>query len=57
MQKIDDDLFYSIDERSGIIDLSDMGRERLSTSNPEQFVIPDIGEIFHDIDNTHQELI
>ena len=51
MQKIDDDLFYSIDERSGIIDLSDMGRERLSTSNPEQFVIPDIGEIFHDIDN------
>mgnify|MGYP001479194524 CR=1 FL=1 len=52
MQEIDEELLFSIDEKSGIIDLSDKGRERLSTSNPEQFVIPDIGEIFHDIDNT-----
>ena len=51
MQEIDEKLFFSIDERSEIIDLSEEGRERLSSSNPEQFVIPDIGEIFHDIDN------
>jgi preprotein translocase subunit SecA len=51
MQEIDESLLFSIDERSGIIDLSDKGREILSNSNPEQFVIPDIGEIFHDTDN------
>jgi len=51
MQEIDEVLLFSIDEKSGIIDLSDKGREKLSNSNPEQFVIPDIGEIFHDVDN------
>ena len=54
MQEIDEKLFFSIDERSEIIDLSEQGRERLSSSNPEQFVIPDIGEIFHDIDNNEK---
>ncbi len=54
MQEVDEKLFFSIDERSEIIDLSEQGRERLSSSNPEQFVIPDIGEIFHDIDNNSQ---
>ena len=51
IEEIDEQLFFSIDERSGTIGLSDIGRERLSSSNPEQFVIPDIGEFFHDIDN------
>ena len=51
IHEIDEELLYSIDERSGTIDLSDKGREILSSSNPEQFVIPDIGELFHDIDN------
>ena len=51
MHELDENLFYSIDEKSGTIDLSEIGREKLSSSNPEQFVIPDIGELFHDIDN------
>jgi len=54
IHEIDEELFYSIDEKSGIIDLSDQGREKLSSSNPEQFVIPDIGELFHDIDNNSE---
>ena len=51
IHELDENLFYSIDEKSGTIDLSEIGREKLSSSNPEQFVIPDIGEFFHDIDN------
>ena len=51
IHELDENLFYSIDEKSGTIDLSEIGREKLSSSNPEQFVIPDIGELFHDIDN------
>ena len=49
--EIDDQLFFTIDERSNITDLCDKGRNELSSDNPEDFVIPDLGEIFHDIDN------
>ncbi|SVC54846.1 uncharacterized protein METZ01_LOCUS307700, partial [marine metagenome] len=35
-----------------IIDLSEIGRQFLSPENPENFVIPDLGEIFHEIENT-----
>ena len=52
LPELDEALFYSIDERSNIIDLSDMGCEYLSPSEPEIFVIPDLGEIFHEIENT-----
>ena len=49
--EIDDQLFFTIDERSNITDLCDKGRAELSPQNPEDFVIPDLGEIFHDVDN------
>ena len=49
--EIDDQLFFTIDERSNITDLCDKGRLELSPDNPEDFVIPDLGEIFHDVDN------
>ena len=50
MNEIDDHLYFVIDERSNIVDLSDKGRNELSPDNPDDFVIPDLGEIFHDID-------
>ena len=49
--EIDDQLFFTIDERSNITDLCDQGRAELSPESPEDFVIPDLGEIFHDVDN------
>ena len=49
--EIDDQLFFTIDERSNITDLCDKGRAELSPENPDDFVIPDLGEIFHDVDN------
>ena len=48
--EIDDELYFSIDERSNIVDLSDKGRKYLSPDDPESFVIPDIGEGFHAIE-------
>ena len=51
LPELDESLFYSIDERSNIIDLSEMGCEYLSPSEPENFIIPDLGEIFHEIEN------
>ena len=51
LQELDESLYYSIDERSNIIDLSELGRQHLSPSEPEIFIIPDLGEIFHEIEN------
>ncbi len=51
MGEIDENLYFSVDEKSNIIDLTDMGREILSPSNPEDFIIPDLLEMFHDIDS------
>jgi preprotein translocase subunit SecA len=51
LQELDEQLYFSIDERSNIVDLSEKGREFLSPENPENFVIPDLGEVFHEIEN------
>ncbi len=51
LHEIDEQLFFSIEEKSGVIDLTDKGREMLAPSNPENFIIPDLGEEFHKIDN------
>ena len=50
LHELDEELYFSIDEKSNIIDLSDKGREYLSPENPENFVIPDLGETFHSIE-------
>ena len=50
MSEIDEQLYFSVDERSNIIDLTEMGRDTLSPSNPEEFIIPDLPELLHDID-------
>jgi len=49
--ELDEELYFSIDERSNIVDLSEKGRKFLSPDDPENFVIPDIGEEFHKIES------
>ncbi len=51
LHEVDDDLYFSIDEKSHVIDLTEKGREAIAPDNPEMFVIPDMGEMLHDIDN------
>ena len=48
-------MYFSIDEKNNIIDLSDKGREFLSPSEPENFVIPDIGDGFHKIEQSNTD--
>ena len=50
LNELDEDLYFSIDEKSNVIDLSDKGRKFLSPDDPETFVIPDLGENFHNIE-------
>jgi len=44
MDEIDDELYFSIDEKSNVIDLTEKGREELAPDDPNMFVIPDLGE-------------
>ena len=49
MSEIDEQLFFSIDERSNIVDLSEKGRSFLSSNN-DDFIIPDLGEVYHNLE-------
>ena len=40
LHEVDDDLFYSIDEKTHVIDITEKGRSILAPNNPEAFVIP-----------------
>ena len=51
--ELDADLFFSIDERSNTIDLSDKGRHALSPNDPDFFVLPDLS--MADIDSSLPE--
>ena len=50
MHEVDEDLYFSIDEKSHIIDITDKGRIFLAPDNPETFIIPDLGGMLTDIE-------
>ena len=50
LHEVDEDLYFSIDERDHSINLSDAGRAQLSPGDPEYFVLPDLAEATGRID-------
>ena len=50
LHEVDEDLFFSIDEKTHVIDITEKGRNTLAPDDPEVFIIPDLGEMLHDID-------
>ncbi|MCC6652192.1 MAG: preprotein translocase subunit SecA [Candidatus Eisenbacteria bacterium] len=42
MHELDEDLLYTIDEKSRNVDLLDRGRVNMSPHDPDQFVVPDL---------------
>ncbi len=54
MHEVDDELYFSIDEKSGSIDLTDKGRDflsKLSQQDSDLFLVPDVGAEVAAIDN------
>jgi len=51
MGEIDEELFFSIDEKSHIIDLTEKGRQFLSPNHQDLFVLPDLSEALGQIEN------
>ena len=49
MGELDEDLYYSVDEKSHIIDLTEKGRVEISKS-PDDFVLPDLDGVLHGIE-------
>ncbi len=47
---VDDELYFVIDEKQNLIDLTEKGREFLAPNNPETFVLPDLSETVGAID-------
>jgi len=47
---IDDELFFVVDEKQNLIDLTEKGREFISPNNPEMFVLPDLSVTIGAID-------
>ncbi len=52
LSEVDEDLFYSMDEKAHSIDLTEKGRTFLSPDDPDLFTIPDLPEELHRIDHT-----
>ncbi len=51
LHELDEELFYAIDEKGNVINLTDKGREALAPKDREQFVLPDISEAMQRIDS------
>ncbi len=54
MHVIDEELYFSIDEKSNVIDLMEKGREALSPNDPNTFVLPDLSEEIHKIESNEK---
>ena len=50
LHEITEQLYYAIDEKGHVIDLTDKGRSFLSPRSPEDFVLPDLPEKFSAIE-------
>ena len=50
MQEVDDDLYFAVDEKSHVMDITEKGRSLLSPDDPDTFIIPDIGELLLEIE-------
>ena len=51
LHEVDDDLYFSIDEKSHVIDITEKGRNVLAPDKPDTFIIPDLGELILEIDD------
>ena len=53
MHEIDDELYFAIDEKNHTIDLTEKGREYITSGNEDKdfFVLPDMGTEIHNLDN------
>ena len=50
LHEVDEELYFSVDEKKNISDLTDKGREELAPNDPNEFILPDLPEEFSRIE-------
>jgi preprotein translocase, SecA subunit len=50
LSELDEDLYFAIEEKNNVVDLTDKGRHFLSPHDPEMFVLPDLSQADEDSD-------
>ena len=50
MHEVDDELYFAVDEKSHVMDITEKGRNLLSPDNPDTFIIPDLGELLLEVE-------
>ncbi len=53
--RLDEELYFSLDEKSNVVDLTEKGRIALSPKDPNFFVLPDLAELDSNPDVTPQQ--
>ena len=51
LQEVQSDLYFTIDEKSNDADLTEKGRKVISADDPDAFIMPDLLEEIHKIEN------
>jgi len=51
LQEVQEELYFSMDEKQHEADLTERGRNAISPNDPDAFVLPDLLNSLHDIDN------
>lgn len=55
MGELDEELYFSIDEKSHVVDLTDKGRTTLAPKDPNLFILPDLSVIDEDPNISEEE--
>lgn len=50
LYKLKEEMFFTVDEKTHDADLMEKGREVISPGHPEDFVLPDLGTSFAEMD-------
>lgn len=50
LYKLKEEAFFTIDEKSSEVDISEKGRQYMNPSNPDAFTLPDLLTRYHEID-------
>jgi len=50
LPELDEELYFSIEEKNNVVDLTDKGRHALSPNDPELFVLPDLSQLDEESD-------
>ena len=51
LHNLDEEIYFTIEEKNNTVDMSDIGREYISPDDPNYFILPEYGSVIADIEN------